>query len=84
LDEQYLSDLWLYQKGKCVLTGVPISLKTDKKITPTTASLDRINSAIGYIKGNVQFVAYSANLAKNLFSDAEIKLFFSSIIEHQR
>lgn len=32
---------------------------------PKRASLDRIDSSKGYIKGNVQFVCHMANVAKN-------------------
>lgn len=78
LDEEYISNVWDNQKGKCKLTGIQMTLR-DKLNTPFTASLDRINSKKGYIKGNVQFVTFSANLAKNKFSDDEIVEFFQSI-----
>jgi len=45
----------------------------------TSASLDRIDSSKGYIQGNVQFVAYGINLAKNNFSDADVISFLDSI-----
>lgn len=47
--------------------------------TPTGASLDRIDSSKGYVKGNVQFVCLSMNYAKNGFSDQQIKDFVDSI-----
>lgn len=78
LDEDYLQTLWDYQKGRCAISGAPIILKSGKS-APSSASLDRVDSSLGYVKGNVQFTAYSINLAKNKFSDDEIKQFLKSI-----
>ena len=55
---------------------LPIS---GKKKAPHTASLDRIDSAIGYMKGNVQFVCYSINTAKNDFDEIEFIQFVESM-----
>lgn len=77
LDEEYLASIYT---GKCALSKVDIHLQTYKtKATPTSASLDRIDSTKGYIKGNVQFIAYSLNLAKNSFSDEQIISFLQKI-----
>lgn len=79
LDEKYLQYLWDDQEGLCALTRKPLLLREGQKgeLTPYTASVDRIDNNKGYIKGNVQWVCYSANLAKQRFSDEEIKEFFS-------
>lgn len=74
LDQNYLEEIW---SGKCSITNIDIHL--DKKLSLSSASLDRIDSNKGYIKGNVQFVAYGVNLAKNKFSDNEIKKFIKEI-----
>jgi hypothetical protein len=76
IDEAYLQSVWT---GKCAITGVPIYTKSRKIKAPDTASLDRIDSSLGYIKGNVQFVAYAVNLAKNDFTQDVITQFFKSI-----
>lgn len=47
------------QEGKCKFTGEKISFED------SSASLDRINSNKGYIKGNVQWVHKDVNLMKN-------------------
>ena len=44
-----------------------------------TASLDRKDSSKDYDIDNVQFVAYGINLAKNSFSDDEIKAFIECL-----
>ena len=54
-------------------------LKISTKNPPRKASLDRINSSKGYVKGNVEFVCSSINLAKNSFTREQMKEFLRSI-----
>ena len=79
LSESYLSELWNSQKGKCALSKMLIHLKNGKHKL-NTASLDRIDSSIGYVEGNVQFVSYGINLAKNSFSNDDMIHFINEII----
>jgi hypothetical protein len=62
-----LLEQWTKQDGLCPYTGSklihPIRLKDEGLIY--MASLDRIDSKIGYMKGNIQFISAAANLAKN-------------------
>jgi hypothetical protein len=62
-DAEYIYNLFHSQKGKCKITG--ISLDWD------TASLDRIDSSIGYTKNNVQWVHQVVNKMKLNMSDTE-------------
>lgn len=57
LTEDFLRKLLKKQKNKCTLTG--ISFDSDNR-----PSLDRINSSIGYLKENVQFVLFEINSVK--------------------
>ena len=75
LEEIY--DLWNKQKGKCAITG--IEMTHDKK-HPNTASLDRIDSNLGYIKENCQFVCFSINMAKHKFSAKEFDDFIKKLL----
>jgi hypothetical protein len=59
---KYIWNLYEYQNKKCALTGIPIFF--DKNDHISTASLDRIDSKIGYIKGNVQWVHKLINKMK--------------------
>jgi hypothetical protein len=82
LDLPYLKTLWEKQKGICPYSKVPMLLfptlhKT--KFKPTAASLDRIDSNRGYVKGNVEFVCLSINYAKNRFDRNEFIEFISNI-----
>jgi hypothetical protein len=62
-------DLWqkfLDQNGNCVYTGSRLSFAGSYKNCKTeqTASLDRINSKVGYVNGNIQWVHKKINWMK--------------------
>lgn len=82
-DKNYMNtdnlwDLMVAQNHRCKLSGIEITLSKGKN-TPMqtnhrnldysgwTASLDRINSNKGYIKGNVQWVHRNINIMKNSY-----------------
>jgi len=52
--------------GKCALSGVDINLDYGGN-----ASLDRVDSALGYIPGNIQWVDGKVNLAKRTMTNEE-------------
>jgi hypothetical protein len=58
-------DLYIKQNKLCALTGVPISIKSSGIYN--TASLDRIDSSIGYTLSNIQWVHKHVNIMKNKF-----------------
>lgn len=63
---------------------LPNTFKEYKQLhSLTRASLDRIDSTKGYVKGNVEFVCLAINYAKNNFKKEEmmslIKDFISSV-----
>lgn len=81
IDRDYLYQLFKNQEGLCALTGVP--LKVEKKAI-TCLSLDQIHPSLGYVKGNVQWVAWAANRAKG---DMDQEVFIdmcSKVIEYQK
>ncbi|MBN1183452.1 MAG: hypothetical protein JXB49_14260 [Bacteroidales bacterium] len=66
---EYAWKLYLQQNRKCALSGLPIIFATsNKKSSETTASLDRIDSKVGYVEGNVQWVHKDVNIMKNVFN----------------
>jgi hypothetical protein len=84
LTVEYLKQLWEQQKGICPYTGYLMELPKNTqehhiKGSPLKASLDRINSSVGYLKGNVEFVCLSVNLSKSHFSREEMMNFFKNI-----
>lgn len=64
---EYLSKLFEEQNRTCVLSGLP--LVSGNKAKLRTASLDRIDSSIGYIEGNVQWLHKAVNRMKNAYPE---------------
>ena len=72
--KQDLKQQWEKQKGKCIYSGIDLELSKHNKIVKnpiTSASLDRIDSSKGYIKGNIQFVSRSINYMKGEMNHKE-------------
>lgn len=57
----YAYKLFKEQNGRCKYTNAPLSLVKKK---PDTLSIDKIDPAKGYIKGNIQWVVWAVNRAK--------------------
>jgi hypothetical protein len=84
LTVEYLKALWEKQDGICPYTGYTMELPKNTqdhniKGSPKKASLDRIDSSLGYAQGNVEFVCLSVNYAKNGFSHEQMLDFFKNI-----
>jgi hypothetical protein len=54
-------DIYIAQDKVCALSGVPISFND-------TASLDRIDNAVGYVRENIQIVHKDINYMKYIYS----------------
>lgn len=64
--------IFLKQNRKCNLSGTPICFaKRHPTRTASTASLDRIDSKLGYVKNNVQWVYKKINMMKQGYSQQE-------------
>lgn len=61
IDKNYIVRLFRKQEGRCYISGLKIVLGVN-------ASLDRIDSSLGYIKGNVGWVNKDVNMMKGMFS----------------
>ncbi len=68
---EYAWSLYLEQDKKCALSGVPISFSRQRKKHASTASLDRIDSSIGYVNDNIQWVHKTINRMKLDFQQSE-------------
>ncbi len=66
IDIKYAWNLFLVQNRKCALSG--LSLIISDSPHEGTASLDRINTNLGYIVGNVQWVHRDINYMKRGYS----------------
>lgn len=64
---EYIMKLLVEQGGKCALTGWPLEFTRggswDGK-NPNGATMDRINSRLGYVRGNIQLVCGMPNVIK--------------------
>lgn len=69
---QHAWDLFQKQNGLCVFTGWPLKFneRSGDGLKNRTASLDRIDSASGYVEGNLQWVHRDVNKLKKNMSDA--------------
>jgi hypothetical protein len=85
LDLDYLKELWEKQ-NICVYTGVKLVLPKRKGWNNQLfcASIDRIDSNLGYVKGNIQYISIAANHAKNNMSHEEMITLCQLIYEHKK
>ncbi len=67
LTKEYIWELFLTQNRKCALSGLDITLPKNGSSKIYTASLDRINSSLGYVIGNVQWVHKDVNMMKRAY-----------------
>ena len=61
----YLISLWDKQNGKCALTGWGMTMVLGEGVIQTNCSIDRIDSSIGYVEGNIQLVCRIVNISKS-------------------
>lgn len=82
---EYIWDLFLSQNRKCALSNVDIAFNTvgQKYKRFQTASLDRINSKMGYIKGNVQWVHKTLNHMKMALDEDEFVKWCNLVTSHK-
>lgn len=73
IDAEYLKLVWEKQNGVCPYSGIKMEELgySGKQKLYKVASLDRIDSKKGYIKGNVQFVVTCLNHMKGTLSHEE-------------
>jgi hypothetical protein len=63
----YLAQLLIDQDFKCALTGWDIEALD----VNSSASLDRIDSSLGYVEGNLQWVTSKVNMMKQQYTQQE-------------
>jgi hypothetical protein len=76
IDKEYAWKLFILQNRLCAISGIPIVFGSKQKFIGrkkppktnsivTTASIDRIDSKIGYVVGNIQWVHKDINIMKH-------------------
>ena len=67
---EYLNELY-HNDHYCALSGIDLSLDLSKTTQQQNLSVDRIDSNIGYVKGNIQLVDKRINMMKGTLSNEE-------------
>lgn len=83
---EYAWQIFLKQDRRCALTGIPIVFAKGRKIEEILplASLDRKDSSIGYIEGNVQWVYQPINYMKRNLDEHHFIHLCDLVVTHQK
>lgn len=81
IDTEFLKILLKKQTGLCAITKVPLTFTKGLGHAPTNASIDRIDPTKGYIKDNIQLVAYRVNIMKSNLSIDELVAWCALIVK---
>jgi hypothetical protein len=79
---QEIWDLFIKQNRKCVLSGRILTFPKRDSETNYSASLDRINSSLGYEKGNIQWVHRDVNFSKQQMNNNQFLTLIKEIYGH--
>lgn len=83
ITKEFLWNLFLKQQGRCYYTRLPIELNARDCGTETTASVDRIDSRLGYTENNIVWVHKDINIMKNVFSNDHFLNLCSLVVANQ-
>lgn len=73
---------FLDQNKQCALSGVTIVFGKRYSKDETTASMDRIDSSVGYTPENIQWVHKRINFMKSNLSDEELLTWCQRVVSH--
>lgn len=83
LTMEYAWNLFEKQGRRCALSGIDLVFGSNTSNANTTASLDRLDNAKGYVEGNVQWVHKRVNVMRNTLTVEEFVSLCQKIAEHQ-
>ena len=87
ITKEDVQQLWASQKGLCAVTGLPMEKVRAAKTTRNRyknlykASLDRIDSELGYTKENVRMVCAHVNVMKMDLTDEQLKFWCEAVVK---
>ncbi len=81
-----LEQIFIAQRGRCAVTGLPFELGDPTKKTtfrrPLRMSLDRIAGQKGYVRGNVRLVCVAANYAMNEWGERTFLIIAAAAVSY--
>lgn len=83
--QEFLWDLFVKQEAICSLTGLKLEFGDtiqEQNQGNTTASLDRINSDLGYVVDNIQWVHKIVNVMKQDLSEEEFINYCKLVVDY--
>jgi hypothetical protein len=66
----------------CPLLEIRIAKTGSHKNSANSPSIDRINSSLGYIRGNIRIISYRANILKNSITKEEVYIFYKNMLKY--
>lgn len=81
LNLDYVMGLYDAQEGLCALSGIKMTHISGNGRVPTNISIDRIDSNLGYVKGNIQLVCCAVNVAKSNLAEKDFIDICRKIVE---
>lgn len=66
---------------KCPYLGCELTYSVGHSYCPTQATVDRIDSSKGYVKGNIQIISAKANTMKSNATPEELVIFARNILD---
>lgn len=81
-----MENLMRWSNGKCALTGLPFS----KRVLPIAGrdpyaiSIDRIDSALGYVAGNCRLVLLGVNISMQQWGEKDLLLIAKALLEKSK
>lgn len=85
IDTDYVMGLLVQQQGQCALTGWPLEFTRGgawNGKNPRGATMDRIDSSKGYVRGNIQLTCGIANVIKSSLNNSEFIQLCSAVTKH--
>ncbi len=78
-----IRDVFERQKGKCAVTGLPMTTEASTHYNPrwTNVSLDRCNVDVGYTRQNIIMVCWSVNRMRHRMSYGDLRFWCQLILD---
>lgn len=80
LTDEYVFSIYHKQGGLCALSGRQMTFICGQGYQVTNISIDRIDSSIGYVEGNIQLVCRAVNVMKSVFTQDDFVNFCYDVV----